>query len=82
MGIIHLDETSKAFIDEQVRTGAYKDADDVVRAGLRLLHERKLSELRSMVDKADRQFADGEFVSFSDSDNMTDYIVAKATARK
>ena len=82
MAIIDLDETEKAFIEEQVRTGAYKDADDVVRAGLRLLRERKLSELRSMIDKADRQIADGDFVSFSDSESLTDFIVAKATARK
>jgi antitoxin ParD1/3/4 len=41
MAIIHLDETEKAFIQEQVQSGSYKDADEVVRAGLRLHRKRE-----------------------------------------
>jgi antitoxin ParD1/3/4 len=41
MAIIHLDETEKAFIEEQVQSGYYEDADEVVRAGLRLHRKRK-----------------------------------------
>lgn len=31
---IHLSEQHKAFIEEQVKAGTYKDADEVIAAGL------------------------------------------------
>jgi len=84
MATIHLNDGDKAFIEEQIKAGHYEDADAVLHAGLKLLRSQnaKLAELRSMIDKADRQIENGEFVSFSSTDDMTDYIVKKAMSRK
>jgi len=45
---IPLDEHSDRFVAQQVRSGRYRSADDVVRASLRLLEEREqaLEDLR------------------------------------
>ncbi len=40
MATIHLSDADKAFIDEQVEAGTFRDADDVVRARSALLHQR------------------------------------------
>ncbi|MDE1147793.1 MAG: type II toxin-antitoxin system ParD family antitoxin [Azospirillaceae bacterium] len=45
---VNLDQYFAKFVEEQINEGRYKDADDVVRAGLRLLEEQetKLAALR------------------------------------
>jgi antitoxin ParD1/3/4 len=50
---IHLSEQDRAFIEEQVNAGRYKDADAVVAAGLRLLGsgESKLAELQRLIQE-------------------------------
>ena len=50
---ISLGEHHEDFIQEQLRTGAYKNASEVVRAGLRLLQEReqKISMLRQALEQ-------------------------------
>ncbi len=49
---IHLSEQDRAFIQEQVSAGRYKDADSVA-AGLRLLGsgEGKLAELQRLIQE-------------------------------
>lgn len=50
-----LDEQLEAFIDRQVELGNYNDADEVVRAGLRLLElqdrerQLELEEVRNLI---------------------------------
>jgi antitoxin ParD1/3/4 len=63
MAIIQLDETEKAFIEEQVQSGSYKDADEVVRAGLRLLckREAKVAELRELIKEGEDNLEAGRF---------------------
>ena len=66
------------FLAEQVQTGRYGSASEVVRAGLRLLEERevKLAELRALI-------AEGEasgFVEVEDIDAFFEGIVADAAA--
>lgn len=66
------------FLAEQVQTGRYGSASEVIRAGLRLLEERevKLAELRALI-------AEGEasgFVEVEDIDAFFEGIVADAAA--
>jgi antitoxin ParD1/3/4 len=73
-----LGERFESFIDEQVRSGRYNNASEVVRAGLRLLEDweelraLKLAELR-------RAVAEGEAsgVSEEDPDAFFDRLAAR-----
>jgi antitoxin ParD1/3/4 len=60
---IALGDHFTAFLSEQVATGRYGSASEVVRAGLRLLQEReaRLTELRVEIAKGE---ASGEAVAF------------------
>ena len=50
---IHLSEQDRAFVDRQIEAGIYKNLDDVVSAGLRLLgsEEGKLVELQRLIQE-------------------------------
>jgi antitoxin ParD1/3/4 len=62
----------EAFVNEQVRTGRFSDADAVIREGLRLLsaqaavRESKLEELRIAVDVAIRELDEGKGMPFNE----------------
>jgi antitoxin ParD1/3/4 len=67
---IALNETLAAYIDEQVATGRYASASEVVRAGLRLLQEREaqLAALRSALELGEQsgpaeRFTQSEFLA-------------------
>jgi antitoxin ParD1/3/4 len=51
-----LDEHYSAFIDEEVASGRYRSASDVVRSALRLLEDRetRLRALRKALDAGER----------------------------
>ena len=72
MAIIHLDETEKAFIEKQVQSGSYKDADEVVRAGLRLLckREAKVAELRDLIKEGEDDLEAGRFRTYDSAEEM------------
>ncbi|KQQ37738.1 addiction module antitoxin [Rhizobium sp. Leaf306] len=73
---IHLNDEALAFIEEQVKTGAYESAEDVVAAGLsRLGSEDEL--LRTMIAEADAQLERGEFVRFDNADTHADSIIER-----
>ncbi len=54
---ISLTETLDSFVEERVRSGAFQNASEVLRAGLRLLkaetdeHELKLARLRAAIQE-------------------------------
>lgn len=81
---IHLSEQDQKFIDEQVKAGAYRSADDVIHASLRLLNsdEGRLAELRHMIREADEQFERGDYITFTTADDLTDYIIERARNEK
>jgi len=65
-----LDEHYSAFIEEEVASGRYRSASDVVRSALRLLEDRetRLRALRQALDIGERsgestQFDFDEFVA-------------------
>ncbi|MBW6420556.1 type II toxin-antitoxin system ParD family antitoxin [Rhizobium sp. XQZ8] len=73
---IHLSDKDKSFIEEQVRAGTYKDADEVVAAGLsRLGSENEL--LSEMIAEADAQFERGEYRTFTTADALADSIIER-----
>jgi antitoxin ParD1/3/4 len=73
---IHLSDDDRAFIEEQVKAGAYKDADEVVAAGLsRLGSENEL--LREMIAEADAQFERGDYRRFTSADALADSIIER-----
>jgi antitoxin ParD1/3/4 len=71
---IQLSDEDRAFIESKMRTGAYRSAEDVVRAGLRLL-DRNDEHIREMIDAADAQVASGDTVRFDSADAVADSII-------
>lgn len=57
----------EALVRQQVETGRYTNASDVVRAALRLLEERdrRLQWLRAEIAIGDEQIARGELIDFT-----------------
>jgi antitoxin ParD1/3/4 len=58
---VALTDKDDRFIAEQIATGEYGNASEVVRAGLRLLEQEqlKLKALRQAISKGDADFAAG-----------------------
>lgn len=73
---IHLSEQDSAFIKEQVKAGSYKDADEVVAAGLRLLGS-ETEMLRQMIAEADAQFERGDYRTFTTADALADSVIER-----
>ena len=72
-----------AIIERQLAKGTYGTADEVVRAGVRLLDEQdaELEELRRLVDEGDADIAAGRVHRYADADELTADIVARGEAR-
>lgn len=73
---IHLSDKDRAFIEEQVKSGAYDNAEDVVAAGLSRLGSED-EHLRAMIAEADAQLDRGEFVSFESAEAHADSIIER-----
>lgn len=81
---IHLSEQDRAFIDEQIKDGRYKSADDVIAAGLRLLgsEEGELQELRHLIQQGIDDIDAGRVVTFENAEEMTAHILQMAEDRR
>lgn len=68
------------FVEEQVASGKFKNASEVMRAGLRLLEQhtledqQKLDTLRAMADQAFEQLDRGEGTTFDRDEQLADFI--------
>ncbi|WP_417686066.1 type II toxin-antitoxin system ParD family antitoxin [Roseibium sp.] len=73
----------EAFIAQQVETGRFNNASEVVRAGLRMLedYETRLAEARVLVDEADAEIAAGKGIDYADGQTIANDIVKRGLAR-
>ena len=69
----------EAFIAEQVSSGRFNNASEVVRAGLRLLedYEARLSALRADIALGDAQLERGEGIAFASAQALTDEVLKR-----
>jgi antitoxin ParD1/3/4 len=81
---IHLSDDDKAFIEEQLRDGQYKSADDVIAAGLRLLgsEEGQIQQLRHLIQQGVDDIDAGRVVTFESAEEMTAHILQMAEERE
>ncbi|WP_349433716.1 type II toxin-antitoxin system ParD family antitoxin [Pararhizobium sp. A13] len=65
------------FIEEQVRSGRFNNASEVVRAGLRLLErdETKLAELKRLIKEGDDDIAAGRVYEYKDGEALLNDIM-------
>ncbi len=73
---INLTEHYDRFVEEQIDAGKYKNASEVLRAGLRLLEqqtqteEEKLSLLRKLADDGFRSLDQGQGLSMASEGSL------------
>ena len=77
---IHLTEEEQAFIDAKLRSGVYRSAEAVVRAGLQLL-DRDDEHVRQAIDAADAQVAAGDTLPFENADAIADSVIERGMRR-
>ena len=70
-------------VKDEIKSGQYKSADEVVREGLRLvrLRRQKLAALRRHIQIGIDQIERGEFREYASVDELFDDIEAGATRR-
>ena len=81
---IHLSDSDRAFIDEQVEAGIYKNADEAVAVGLRLLDskEGKLVELQRLIQQGYDDVEAGRVMAFASGEELTGHILKMAEEQK
>ena len=73
----------EAFIKDEIASGRYASASEVIRAGLRELEERKqkLEALRAHLDEGIAQAEAGEFDGSSSADTLVAGALARASGK-
>ena len=71
-----------AIVDQQLASGNFRSADEVVRAGLQLLQESEedledLEDLRRLIAEGDADIAAGRVYRYASADELTADIVAR-----
>jgi putative addiction module CopG family antidote len=62
------------FVRQELTTGKYRSADEVVAEGLRLLRGRKLHELRRDIDAGLAELDGGKGVVIEDSQSLREFF--------
>ena len=79
---INLTDHNDQFVDEQVASGRYQNASEVLRAGLRLLErqareeEQRLAALRRLATEGFDELDQGLGVVLADDEALADYIAS------
>jgi antitoxin ParD1/3/4 len=68
-----------SIVERQLAKGTYRDADEVVGAGLQLLeeHEAELEELRRLIDEGDADIAAGRVYRYASAEEFLADIMAE-----
>lgn len=83
---IQLTEPMQAFVDDQVGSGAYASAEEVIQAGLRRFQlqasedARKLEQLMAEIQVGIDQIERGEFIEVTDIRAYLDEVMAEVEA--
>jgi antitoxin ParD1/3/4 len=73
----------REFIQEELAAGAYADEAEIVDAALELLERsKKVSALRALIAEGDADFERGDFMSFHEPGELSNYIIDNADALK
>ncbi len=72
-----------AFIGEQVRSGRFNNASEVVRAALRLVEdeEARLRDLRAAISVADSELDAGRGIAIGTTDELLQHVLAAGADR-
>ena len=77
----------EALVDEQVKSGAYRSAEEVILLSLRLFreHQEKLAELRGAMQAAREDIEQGRYTVCHTDEEMaafTDKVIRQAQERR
>ncbi len=73
----------RQFVEQELATGRYQSAEEVIADGLRLLRGRKLHELRKDLDAGLQQLERGEGIELEDERSLREFFDAvKAEGRE
>jgi antitoxin ParD1/3/4 len=73
-------ESFDVFVDEQIKAGSYRNASEVMRAGLRLLQQQtaedgaKLDALRQLAKTGLDQLDQGRGIEFTSAKDLARYL--------
>lgn len=76
MDDIHLSDEDRRFVEANVRNGSYRDASDVIHAGLQSLQREAV--LRRLIQEGEDDIAAGRFYEFGEGDSLTDFIIERS----
>jgi antitoxin ParD1/3/4 len=70
-------------IARHLATGQFASADEVVRAGVRLLdeQEREIAHLRSLVDEGDADISEGRIHRYANGEDLAADIITRGESR-